>query len=268
LIARQYLIQFYPPFEYADKQIDAEVSGGLFIAKQKDVLAQGWKALFPQSKASSNKPAAANKSMPISKTADSPNDANNSNTASQQNQDSAFSSKQLPKVKKNDPVQCTEAKLVEKQTSPPRHFTDATLLGAMTGIARYVKDPAVKKVLRETDGIGTEATRAGIIELLFTREFLARKGKEIRATVIGRQLITSLPESMGYPDMTAHWESQLEAICQREISYGHFMQPMTQGLQQLINDVSGVEFTGLQGLGKAPKKWGTKKRSSKKKRAS
>ncbi len=50
LIARQYLIQFYPPFEYADKSIESEVSGGLFIAKQKDVLAQGWKALFPQNK--------------------------------------------------------------------------------------------------------------------------------------------------------------------------------------------------------------------------
>lgn len=170
-----------------------------------------------------------------------------------------FSAKRLPQVKKGDAVNCSDAQLVEKQTSPPKHFTDATLLSAMTGIARYVNDPAVKKVLRETDGLGTEATRAGIIELLFNREFLARKGKEIRATIIGRQLITSLPESMGYPDMTANWESQLEAICQREISYGHFMQPMTQGLQQLITDVGAVEFRGLQGLGKAPKKWGSKK---------
>ncbi len=176
-----------------------------------------------------------------------------------------FSTKQLPLVKKGDPVTCLDAKLIEKQTSPPAHFTDATLLGAMTGIARYVNDPAIKKVLRETDGIGTEATRAGIIELLFMREYLVRKGKEIRATNIGLQLITSLPESMGYPDMTAHWESQLEEICQREISYGHFMQPMTQGLQQLINDVGAIKFSGLQGLGKAPKKWGKKKKFTKKK---
>ncbi len=135
----------------------------------------------------------------------------------------------------------------------------------MTGIARYVNDPKIKKVLRETDGIGTEATRAGIIELLFMREYLVRKGKEIRATNIGLQLITSLPQSMGYPDMTAHWESQLEAICQREISYGNFMQPMIQGLQQLINDVGAVEFSGLQGLGKTPKKWGKKKKFTKNK---
>ncbi|WP_207907036.1 DNA topoisomerase III [Cocleimonas flava] len=236
LIARQYLIQFYPPFEYADKSIESEVSGGLFIAKQKDVLAQGWKALFPQSKKT------------------------NTN-----NESEAFSAKQLPLVKKDDPVTCTDANVVEKQTTPPKHFTDATLLSAMTGIARYVTDPEIKKVLRETDGIGTEATRAGIIELLFTREYLQRKGKEIRATKVGLQLITSLPESMGYPDMTAHWESQLEAICQREMSYGNFMQPMTQNLQQLINDVGAVEFSGLQGLGKAPKKWGKKRKFTKNK---
>ena len=57
----------------------------------------------------------------------------------------------------------------------------------MTGIARYVSNPEIKKVLRDTDGLGTEATRAGIIELLFKREFLSRKGKEIRATEVGRQ---------------------------------------------------------------------------------
>lgn len=279
LIARQYLIQFYPPFEYADKQIDSEVGGGLFIAKQKDVLAQGWKVLFPQSKAAAAQATApskdqkrnSTKTMPVSQAKDmqggSSGAASAPNVPKQNDQEESggFSSKQLPIVKKGDPINCSDARLVEKQTSPPRHFTDATLLGAMTGIARYVNDPAIKKVLRETDGIGTEATRAGIIELLFMREFLARKGKEIRATMIGRQLITSLPESMGYPDMTAHWESQLEAICQREISYGHFMQPMLQGLQQLVNDVGTVEFSGLQGLGKAPKKWGNKKKFAKKK---
>ncbi|MEZ5536366.1 MAG: DNA topoisomerase III [Thiolinea sp.] len=225
LIARQYLIQFYPPFEYLDKQIDTEVAGGLFIAWQKDVLAQGWKVLFPQ---------------PKSKVADSETDAE------------GFAKNRLPEVKKGDEVLCTEAELAEKQTTPPRHFTDATLLSAMTGIARYVSDPAIKKVLRDTDGLGTEATRAGIIELLFRREFLMRQGKEIRATEIGRTLINSLPENMGKPDMTAHWESQLEAISQRQIAYAQFMQPMTQGLAQLIDEVGAVDFRGLQGMGKAP----------------
>ncbi|MDP5146802.1 DNA topoisomerase III [Shewanella sp. ULN5] len=218
LVARQYLIQFYPPFEYVDKQIDTEVSGGLFIAKQKDVVSQGWKSLFP------TKP----------------------NTQG----DGEFSATSLPYVEKGDQVDCQQAELKEKQTTPPKFFTDATLLAAMTGIARYVTDASIKKVLRDTDGLGTEATRAGIIELLFKRQFLTRKGKDIRATEVGTQLICSLPTRMTIPDMTAHWESQLEAISQKEIKYAHFMDPITQSIDELINEVKVVTFTGLQGKGK------------------
>ncbi len=217
LVARQYLIQFYPPFEYVDKQIDTEVSGGLFIAKQKDVVSQGWKSLFPSKQSSQG--------------------------------ESEFSAQNLPNVSKGDEVHCQKADLKEKQTTPPKYFTDATLLSAMTGIARYVTDASIKKVLRDTDGLGTEATRAGIIELLFKRQFLTRKGKDIRATDVGTQLICSLPERMTIPDMTAHWESQLEAISQKEIKYGHFMEPITQSIDVLINEVKKVTFSGLKGKG-------------------
>jgi DNA topoisomerase-3 len=220
LVARQYLMQFYPPFSYQEKQIDTEVGGGLFISRQKEVLHNGWKALLPERKANP--------------------------------EDTEFSALQLPKVVKGENVLCTDGRLHEKQTSPPKHFTDATLLGAMTGIARYVADPEIKKVLRETDGLGTEATRAGIIELLFKRGFLIKHGKEIHATEVGRRLILALPEVMVLPDMTAHWESQLEAIAEKRISYKQFMTPMLDGLNSLVEQVATIRFTGLQGQGKAP----------------
>ena len=232
LIARQYLIQFYPHFEFAEKQIDSEVAGGIFIAKQKDVLCQGWKALFPKPKSSKS--------------------------------DNEFASKNLPNVAKGHSVDCIDASFNEKQTSPSKHFTDATLLGAMTGIARYVSSVDIKKVLSETDGLGTEATRAGIIELLFKRQFLARKGKEIHATQVGRQLINSLPEQMVLPDMTAHWESQLEAISKKDIKYEAFMHPLTRSLSTLIEEVSHVSSSGMQGMGKAY----TKRKVRRKKAAS
>ncbi|WP_293266504.1 DNA topoisomerase III [Neptunomonas sp.] len=237
LIARQYLIQFYPPFEYLDKQIDTEVAGGMFIAKQKDVLVQGWKLLFSNAKQANT-------------------------LAAETKLGDGFSSVNLPNVHQGDVVLCFEACFAEKQTSPPKYFTDATLLSAMTGIARYVQDSAIKKVLRETDGLGTEATRAGIIELLFTRHFLTRIGKDIRATEVGIQLITNLPENMAHPDMTAHWESQLEAISQREMKYENFMAPMTESLHRLIEDVSHVQFQGLKGQGKAPIKKRRRKKVS------
>lgn len=228
LVARQYLMQFYPAFQYQEKQIDTEVAGGLFISKQKEVISKGWQALFPERK---------------------------NNT-----QDSEFSAVQLPKVVKGENVVCTDGRLDEKQTSPPKHFTDASLLAAMTGIARYVADPEIKKVLRETDGLGTEATRASIIELLFKRAFLIKKGKEIHATEVGRRLILSLPEVMVRPDMTAHWESQLEAIADKRMNYSQFMTPMLDGLNLLVKQVSSIRFSDLQGHGKAAaprrkKKW-------------
>lgn len=226
LVARQYLMQFYPPFIYQEKQIDSEVSGGLFISRQKEVLSKGWKALLPERKGNT--------------------------------EDQEFSALKLPNLVKGDNLLCINGRLDEKQTSPPKHFTDATLLSAMTGIARYVSDPEIKKVLRDTDGLGTEATRAGIIELLFKRGFLSKQGKEIHATEVGRRLILSLPEVMALPDMTAHWESQLEAIAQKRMSYNEFMTPMLAGLQQLVEHVGQIRFTGLQGQGKARRR--TKKR--------
>lgn len=223
LVARQYLIQFYPPFTYQEKQIDTEVAGGLFISRQKEVVNLGWQALFPQRK---------------------------QNGAD----DQEFSAVKLPNVVKGESVLCSNGRLDEKHTSPPKHFTDATLLAVMTGIARYVSDPEIKKVLRDTDGLGTEATRAGIIELLFKRGFLSKKGKEIHATEVGRRLVLALPEVMVRPDMTAHWESQLEAIAEKRMSYQQFMNPMLDGLNKLIEDVSQIHFTGLKGHGKAPRR--------------
>ncbi|MDY0250458.1 MAG: DNA topoisomerase III [Pseudomonas sp.] len=220
LVARQYLMQFYPPFTYQEKQIDSEVAGGLFISRQKEVLSKGWKALLPERKGNA--------------------------------EEQEFSAVKLPQVVKGESLLCINGRLDEKQTSPAKHFTDASLLAAMTGIARYVSDPEIKKVLRDTDGLGTEATRAGIIELLFKRGFLGKQGKEIHASEVGRRLILSLPEVMVLPDMTAHWESQLEAIAEKRMSYKQFMMPMLDGLHQLVEHVGQIKFTGLQGQGKAP----------------
>lgn len=220
LVARQYIAQFYPDFEYCDKQINTEIAGGLFISKQKDIIKNGWKDLF----------ASANKSTTKSK------------------DDSSlleFSTKRLPKLKVGDSVHCTHGELVEKNTSPPKHFTDATLLAALTGIARYVSDAQIKKALKETDGLGTEATRAGIIELLFTRQFLTRKGKDIIATEVGKKLITALPLQISQPDMTALWESQLESISVQSFNYQSFILGVEDNLKQLITDVKNISFIGL-----------------------
>jgi DNA topoisomerase-3 len=109
-----------------------------------------------------------------------------------------------------------------------------------------VRDTSLRAILKETDGLGTEATRAGIIELLFKRGFLVRKGRKIHATEVGKGLINGLPDMATEPDMTARWEMELNAISRRETSYKSFMQPLELSLQQLIaqsqlNDLGGLK---------------------------
>jgi len=228
LAARQYLIQFYPHHETQESQIELIIAGGIFIAKASESLKPGWKQLFPTKNEKQNKKKNENKGA---------------NKTSQQ--DAALNSL-LPVMKKGDICSSEAAEILSKETSPPKPFDDASLLAAMTGIARYVKDPEIRQVLKETDGLGTEATRASIIELLFTRAFLQRQGKTIRSTPAGKGLINSLPAMATTPDMTAQWETLLSAISRKEASYQAFMMPLETALRDLIIQSQMKLPTGLK----------------------
>jgi len=221
LVARQYLIQFMPDHRYAETRVEVLIEGGRFTASAKQILEQGWKALFPRST------------------------AKNSAVAEEEHL--------LPDLHKGQLLQCKRGEVIAKETQPPKSFTDATLLAAMTGIARFVEDPDIKKVLKETDGLGTEATRAGIIELLFKRQFLQRQGKTIRSTEAGRALINSLPDSAGKPDMTARWEASLNEISEQKVSYQTFMLPLTEQILLMIQKASSMDVQLLRGIKQQPK---------------
>ena len=214
MIARQYLLQFYPPFQYADTRVELTIAGGSFVATEREVLSPGWKQAMPARNAGKEE----------------------------------AESKRLPELTKGQTLWSGEPLVDEKNTQPPQYFSDATLLSAMTGINRFVKDSELKKILKDTDGLGTEATRAGIIELLFRRGFLRRDGKSIRATELGRALIHALPESTTVPDMTAHWERQLNDISEKTLSYDGFMQPMLEQLQQLTGQACHLNVQAFHGI--------------------
>ncbi len=207
LISRQYLMQFCEAYRYSDTRIDLEIAGGLFSARERITVTEGWKALMP----------AREKSSPP-----------------------------LPDLVEGQILWSGEPQLDEKHTEPPKHYTDATLLAAMTGIARYVKDPELRKVLKDNDGLGTEATRAGIIELLFKRRFLQRVGKQIQATDTGRQLIAVLPDESTQPDMTAQWEQALEQMSEAKISYEGFMEQLEIRLHQLIGSALAARLPAFK----------------------
>ncbi|MEL0633953.1 DNA topoisomerase III [Pseudoalteromonas carrageenovora] len=217
LICRHYLIQFYPDYIYNETKTEITIAGGLFKANAKQDVSLGFKVLMGKGEL----------------------------------KDEAT----LPHLAKGMVLDCTKGEVVEKHTTPPSHFTDATLLAAMTGISRYVKDPQIKKVLKETDGLGTEATRAGIIELLFRRRFLKREGKAIKATETGLALISVLPQGLASPDLTAKWESSLGDIAQQAMSYQQFLQPLLAELESFVQQAANCDNQVFSKLPKtSPKK--------------
>ncbi|MGL5048696.1 MAG: DNA topoisomerase III, partial [Shewanella sp.] len=224
-IARQYLAQFYPAYCYAETTVQLTIEGGLFNTKARQDNSLGWKQLFARQ-------------APQESVVKDDED----------NEDNDEFVGQLPPLTLGQALHCLRGELLEKNTQPPKAFTDATLLGAMTGISRYVTDPDIRKILKETDGLGTEATRAGIIELLFKRGFLQRLGKSIVSTDVGKGLINSLPASATTPDMTALWEASLNGICHKETSYQAFMQPLLDTLSTLIQHAGAQLPTALNGL--------------------
>ncbi|MEP1445460.1 MAG: DNA topoisomerase III [Paraglaciecola sp.] len=220
LISRNYLAQFLAAHEFYGVRVEVEIGSGLFTAVAKELICDGWKSIFVRSVKAN------------------PND-NNGETQ-----------QLLPHLEKGQVLKSLQAEVLEKHTSPPKAYTDASLLAAMTGISSHVSDPQLRQILRETDGLGTEATRAGIIELLFSRGFLSRSGKTITATVTGRGLIEALPDVATYPDMTARWEAELSAISEGKSQYSKLMLPLQAQLTGLVNQSLSVLPKGLSGLGK------------------
>ena len=140
----------------------------------------------------------------------------------------------LPALKENDKTVCTDAKVEPKKTQPPKRFTDGTLIEAMANIHNIIEDETAKKTLRENAGIGTEATRAGIIENLVKRGFLERKDKNIISTAKGRELIKSLPEAVKSPVLTAQFETALSDVAMAKIGADKFIKEIEGFVKELV----------------------------------
>ena len=144
----------------------------------------------------------------------------------------------LPKLKVGDGIVCINSQTEAKKTKPPARFTEGTLISAMKSIAKYVDDVNLKRVLKETAGIGTEATRANIIETLLSREFLCKKGKQLISTEKGRRLIELLPNSITSAATTALWEQQLESIAEGTAQLNDFLDDQIDALQGMIEQLA------------------------------
>ena len=153
----------------------------------------------------------------------------------------------LPAVNKDDAVSCVESKVELKQTKPPAKFTEGTLIAAMASIHRFIDDAEAKKTLKENEGIGTEATRAGIIETLKQRGYIKADKKNLISTELGQNIIALTPEQLKDPITTALWESRLGAIAAGTEKFNTFMTDQAHLLPILITPITESAGTGLQG---------------------
>ena len=209
LIAARLLAAVGVPYRYAETTVQMECAGTVFTAKGKAVLVEGWKAV---------------------------EQAVLGNAAEKDKEKLEL----LPEVQGQETLPILDAQLKEGQTSPPKPYTEDTLLSAMetAGKERMPEEA-------ERRGIGTPATRAGIIEKLVKKGFLTREGsgktKNLIPTEKGRALIAVMPEEIQSPAMTADWEQQLLQIERGELEPETFMNEIEQMVASLVETSEAVK---------------------------
>lgn len=197
IIAKHYLAQFFPAKVERQQQITFSSQEQLFVAKGKQLLQPGWLEVLPSGKTAE---------------ADAP----------------------LPVLSKGQCLAINEVRLQDKQTQPPSHFTEANLLSAMENISRYEQRPEYKRILRDTSGLGTPATRHEAIKNALDRGYISKHQRQLRATTRGQCLYELLPAVLRSPGLTASWEQKLKDIEQRQYSGQEFETALTQWLSRLI----------------------------------
>ncbi|MDA5563675.1 DNA topoisomerase III [Cobetia sp. MMG027] len=215
MITRNVLAQFYPAYRYREVKVELRFAKEPFRASGRSVIDEGWKVLFQRAaQASDDKAPADDKTPPP-----------------------------LPALQEGEPACVLDCGIEEKETRPPEPFNDASLIQAMMNIARYVEDDAVRRTLRDVDGLGTEATRAGMLETLINRGYLVRDGQAMRSTRIGRALIHALPDAVSRPERTALWEQRLSMIHEQGDPAAPFLSELVDDLRALLADSSASRLS-------------------------
>ena len=225
LISQAYIAQFYGEHIYEQTKIVVEQCKEEFVANGRVVIEEGWKLLYKRQKSKSTTDN------------DEPDLTDERGAESDPKKEVVEETDHLPAVKKNDTVLYTDSSVEAKQTKPPSRFTPSTLLQAMKEIHKFVKNEDLKKQLKAVSGIGTEATRANIIDELISRGFMKTSGKKqvLSPTETGYLLVDALPEELLYPDETAVWEERLALMSEGADTLDSFLADQIKFLQLLID---------------------------------
>jgi len=203
LIRAHYLAQFLPSYEFDRTVAQLSCADQQLRARGQRVVAIGWRVILSQHNAGDAEDA-------------EPNDQT------------------LPALDRGTNATVESIELKSLKTSPPKPYTQGELIAAMEGIARLVTDPRLKQKLKETTGIGTEATRASIIEGLIRRGYLLKKGRTLRASKTALTLINAIPTAIADPGTTALWEQSLDQIAAGRMKLNDFVDRQSTWVRQIV----------------------------------
>ncbi|EPG4103800.1 MULTISPECIES: DNA topoisomerase III [Pseudomonas aeruginosa group] len=203
LIRAHYLAQFLPHHEFDRTVANLSCGQQTLAATGKQVVVKGWRLVLAEPQ-------------------------------SEEDGDPAARSQVLPALREGLACQVADVDLKALKTLPPRPYTQGELVKSMKGVAKLVSDPRLKQKLKDTVGIGTEATRANIISGLLTRGYLMKKGRAIRASDAAFTLIDAVPTAIADPGTTAVWEQALDMIEAGQLTLDVFIGKQATWISQLI----------------------------------
>jgi len=215
LVVRRFLSVFFPPFEYEQTTVFAEIGGETFVAKGKITIAKGWKEIY------------------------------STGYEEEDELEDGLSDQELPNIKKGESIKVSSVSETSGKTKPPARFNEASLLSAMENPGKYMesKDRDLIKTLGETGGLGTVATRADIIEKLFNSFLVEKNGREIFITSKGEQLLNLVPEDLKSPELTAVWEQKLGKIAEGKLNMDSFVSEMKKYAIAAVNEIKNSSKT-------------------------
>lgn len=246
LIARRFIAVFYPDCKFATTTVLGKVEDVEFKVSGKEILEPGWRTIYAQ------QPTATQQQISTSQ-------PNNTQPSSSEDDDKQDEERTLPTFVKGESGPHTPT-LTEKWTTPPKYYTEATLLRAMETAGKFVDDETLRAALKE-NGIGRPSSRAGIIETLFKRHYIRRERKNLIATATGIELIDIIHEELLKScELTGIWEKKLRDIEHKKYEAADFINELKQQVTEIVYDVlrdnsnRRVTITTDEDLKKAKKK--------------
>lgn len=205
LVVKRFLTCFYPSYDYKKIRVELTAEGERFSASGREIVDLGWKKV-----------------------------------AKGIEEDEEEAAEQvLPSLNQGESLICKNIQLKAQKTSPPARYTEATLLSAMENPSKFIEDKKMKEYIG--GGLGTPATRADIIEKLFSSFYVEKKGSSLVPTSKGMQLIHLVPPDLKEPLLTARWEQRLEGISQGKENKNAFIQEIKRYADSLVKTVANSD---------------------------